>query len=45
LIPPAGGMDWSPFFVLILLNLLLILFIAPLQDYGNILAGYSVRLL
>lgn len=45
LVPPAGGMDWTPLIVLILLNLLLILFIAPLLDYGNILAGYRVRLL
>ena len=44
-IPPAGGLDWSPFILLILLNLLLILFIAPLQDYGNILSGYTRRLL
>lgn len=45
LVPPAGGIDWSPFIVLILLNLLLILFIAPLNDYGNILAGYRIRVL
>ena len=44
-IPPAGGLDWSPFIVLIGLNLLLIVLVAPLQDYGNILAGYAVRLL
>jgi len=45
IIPPAGGLDWSPFIVLIGLNLLLILLIAPLQDYGNILAGYAIRIL
>lgn len=45
LVPPAGGLDWSPLIALILLNLLLILFIAPLQDYGNILAGYRMRML
>lgn len=44
-IPPAGGLDWSPFIVLIGLNLLLILLVAPLQDFGNILAGYAVRVL
>ena len=45
LIPPAGGLDWSPFILLILLNLILILVIAPLQDYGNILSGYTLRIL
>ncbi len=45
LIPPAGGIDWSPFIALILLNLCLILLIAPLQDLGNSLAGYPVRIL
>jgi len=44
-IPPAGGLDWSPFIALIALNLILMLVIAPLQDYGNVLAGYRVRLL
>jgi len=44
-IPPAGGMDWSPFVALIILQLILILFIAPLQDYGNLMAGYPLRLL
>lgn len=45
LIPPAGGIDWSPFLALIILNLCLILVIAPLQDLGNILAGYRMRIL
>lgn len=44
-LPPAGGLDWSPLVVLILLNLLLILVVAPLIDFGNLLAGYSLRLL
>ncbi len=44
-VPPAGGLDWTPFIVLIVLNLLLMLLIAPLQDYGNILCGYPGRLL
>lgn len=45
IIPPAGGLDWSPLVVLIVLNLLLMLLIAPLQDLGNLLAGYGVRVL
>lgn len=44
-IPPAGGLDWSPFIALILLNLVLMLVIAPLEDYGNLYAGYAMRLL
>jgi YggT family protein len=44
-IPPAGGLDWSPLVVLILLNLILILLVAPLHDWGNHLSGYPVRLL
>jgi YggT family protein len=43
--PPAGGLDWTPFIVLIVLNLLLILLIAPLQDYGNFLSGYTLRII
>ncbi|MFT5425171.1 MAG: YggT family protein [Gammaproteobacteria bacterium] len=39
-IPAAGGIDWSIFLVLILLNLALILLVAPLQDLGNHLSGY-----
>jgi len=34
-IPPAGGIDWSPLIALIALQLALILIIAPLQDLGN----------
>ena len=45
IIRPAGGLDWSPFIVLIGLNLLLMLLIAPMQDLGNILAGYTLRIL
>jgi YggT family protein len=44
-IPPAGGFDWSPIVVLICLQLILILLVAPLQDLGNSLSGYPVRLL
>ena len=39
-IPAAGGIDWSLFLVLILLNLALILLVAPLQDWGSYLSGY-----
>ena len=39
-IPAAGGIDWSIFLVLILLNLALILIVAPLQDLGSHLSGY-----
>ena len=39
-IPAAGGIDWSLFLVLILLNLALILLVAPLQDLGSHLSGY-----
>ncbi len=39
-IPAVGGMDWSIFLVLILLNLALILLVAPLQDLGSDLSGY-----
>lgn len=42
-IPPAGGLDWSPLVVLICLNLILILVVTPLLDWGNYLAGYLVR--
>jgi len=34
-IPPAGGIDWSPLIALIALQLALILITAPLQDLGN----------
>jgi len=45
IIPPAGGIDWSPLIILIGLNLVLMLLIAPLEDFGNILAGYPVSVL
>ncbi len=38
-IPVIGGIDWSPFIVLISLNLALILLVAPLQDWGRYLSG------
>jgi YggT family protein len=38
-IPVTGGIDWSPFIVLISLNLALILLVAPLQDWGRYLSG------
>lgn len=38
-IPVTGGIDWSPFVVLISLNLALILLVAPLQDWGRYLSG------
>ena len=43
--PPAGGLDWSPLIAIILLNLLLLLGVAPLLDMGNLLSGYSMRIL
>ena len=45
IIPPAGGFDWSPLVVLIMINLLLILVVAPLMDVGNRLCGLSMRIL
>lgn len=45
IIRPAGGLDFSPLIALIILQLLLMLLIAPMQDLGNILAGYSIRIL
>ena len=45
ILPPAGGLDWSPLVAIILLNLLLLLVVAPLQDVGNLLSGYSMRIL
>lgn len=38
MIPPAGGFDWSPLVVIIALNLILILVIAPLGDLGQSLS-------
>ena len=34
LIPPAGGFDWSPLVVMIILNLMIILMVSPLMDLG-----------
>jgi YggT family protein len=34
LIPPAGGFDWSPLIVLIGLQLMIILLVAPIMDLG-----------
>ena len=45
LLPPAAGVDWSPLVAIILLNLLLLLVVAPLRDAGNLLSGYSMRIL
>lgn len=44
-IPPAGGLDWSPLVALIVLNLFLMILIAPIQDLGNVLGGYPIRIL
>lgn len=38
LIPPAGGFDWAPLAVMIILNLALILLVSPLMDLGRQLA-------
>ncbi|MCZ6805015.1 MAG: YggT family protein [Proteobacteria bacterium] len=38
LIPPAGGFDWSPMVVLIIINLMMILMVSPLMDLGRRLA-------
>ncbi len=38
LLPPAGGFDWSPLVVMIILNLALILLVSPLMDLGRQLA-------
>ena len=38
LIPPAGGFDWSPLLVLIIMNLMIILMVSPLMDIGKRLA-------
>ncbi len=45
IVPPAGGIDWSPLIALIGFNLVLMLVVAPLQDLGNLLAGYTLRVL
>ena len=38
LIPPAGGFDWAPLALIIILNLALILLVSPLLDLGRQLA-------
>lgn len=38
LIPPAGGFDWAPLALMIILNLALILLVSPLLDLGRQLA-------
>ncbi len=45
IVPPAGGFDWSPLVVLIIINLALILAVAPLMDVGNRLCGLPGRIL
>lgn len=35
LIPPAGGFEWSPMVVIIIINLVLILIVSPLMDLGR----------
>jgi len=45
LLPHTGGLDWSPLVAIVLMNLLLLLVIAPLLDLGNALAGYNLRIL
>ena len=45
LLPPTAGLDWSPLVAIILLNLVLLLLVTPLQDAGNLLAGFRPRLL
>lgn len=44
-LPATGGLDWSPLVILIVLQLMLILLVAPLQDLGNALSGYPRRFL
>lgn len=45
LLPPAGGMDWSPLVAIILLNLTLLLVVTPLSDLGYYLAGLAPMML
>ena len=42
LIPPMGGLDFSPMAVLIVLQLSIILFINPLMGFGYSLASYGL---
>ena len=45
MIHPVGGLDFAPLIALIVMQLLLMLLVAPMQDLGNILAGYTIRIL
>ena len=45
ILPPAGGFDWTPMIILIIINLILILMVAPLMDIGNRLCGLPARIL
>ena len=45
MLPPTGGLDWSPLIAIVLLNLVLMLVVTPLQDIGNRLAGFPLRLM
>ena len=38
LVPSAGGLDFSPFIILVIINLLMMLIISPLMDRGQILS-------
>jgi YggT family protein len=38
IIPSAGGFDFSPLIILVIINLLMILLISPLMDVGHRLA-------
>ncbi len=35
LIPPTGGLDWSPLVVIVILNLMMIMLVAPLLELGR----------
>ena len=38
LVPSVGGLDFSPFILLVIINLLMMLIISPLMDRGQILS-------
>ena len=38
LVPSVGGLDFSPFIILVIINLLMMLIISPLMDRGQILS-------
>lgn len=42
LLPPMGGLDLSPLIVLIALNLLLIVLVAPILDTAHAMIGYRI---